>query len=199
VDTHDDRQVVALARCAEEHLAGTGGQVLVGTVPRGEAPGGLDDELDAAVAPAELGRVPLGQDVDPPAADDERAAVDLDVVLERAVRRVVTEQVGEGLGVCQVVDRDDLQVAPALERGAEEAASDAAEAVDADAHDAHPSLLVGGGSACTTAGCTAARPRRGTRPRNATVGRVATRRMSERADAALSPAAGAPRASCRRR
>src|SRR4030095_1622417 len=69
---------------------------------------------------------------DPLTADDERVAVDDDVAAEAAVHRVVAQHVGEGGGLAQVDDRDDLDVREVLDRGAKHHASDAAEAVDAD-------------------------------------------------------------------
>ena len=63
--------------------------------------------------------------------------------LERAVVAVVLQQVGVGLGVGEIVEGDDfdLAVGVALLDGAEGDAADAAEAVDADAN-CHMNLLV---------------------------------------------------------
>ena len=44
----------------------------------GEAAGGLDDDVDAQVAPAEVGGIPLGENLDRLAVDDDRVAFELD-------------------------------------------------------------------------------------------------------------------------
>ena len=56
-----------------------------------------------------------------------------DLAVEAALDGVVLQQVGEGLGVGEVVDGDDLDVRTLLEGGAEEVTADAAEAVDTNA------------------------------------------------------------------
>src|SRR5438477_105233 len=56
------------------------------------------------------------------------------VASQLVVHRVVLEQMGQGLRVREVVDADHLDITTGLERGAEEHASDAAEAVDADSN-----------------------------------------------------------------
>src|SRR5690606_25737788 len=72
------------------------------------------------------------------------AAVDLDVALEAAVHGVVLQHVGQVVGLQQIVDRDDLDVAAEiLDRRTQHVAPDAAEAVDA-----YPDRHVAGLLAC---------------------------------------------------
>src|SRR5207237_3155243 len=56
----------------------------------------------------------------------------LDLAVEDPVHRVVLEEVGEGLGLVDVVDVDDVEVDSAPDGGAEDVAADASEAVDGD-------------------------------------------------------------------
>ena len=81
----------------------------------------------------QLGRVALGGDADALAVDDHVVALGADLAGELAVDAVALEQHGVGLGVGEVVDRDQLEVmVVALEDGAGDQPADAAEAVDGD-------------------------------------------------------------------
>jgi len=66
------------------------------------------------------------------AVDVDGFAVRLDRGLESAKRGVVLEQVGEGFGVADIVDRNDLEVRLQSPGRAIDVAADASEAVDAD-------------------------------------------------------------------
>ncbi len=66
------------------------------------------------------------------AADADDAVAGLDRQVERAEHRVVLQQVRHRLRVADVVRGHDLEVAAALELGAEEVPADPAEAVDPD-------------------------------------------------------------------
>ena len=104
----------------------------------GEVAGRLDDDVDAELAPRELRGVALRQHLDLFAVDGDRALTEADLAGEGAEHGVVLQQVSQRLGVGEVVDRDDLDVAAVRSRdGAVEVAPDAAETVDADtnAHD----------------------------------------------------------------
>ena len=101
------------------------------------------------------------------------------VAREAAEDRVVLEQVGERLGVGQVVDGDEVEVGPGLVRCPEEVAPDPAEAVDADLRCHVASWLV---DELSAAGCGDANPR-GTAPqpdRAASSGRTAARAAARR-------------------
>jgi hypothetical protein len=69
----------------------------------------------------------------PSAVYHERVPVDVHRTAEPAGGGVEGEQPGERGGLGEVVDGDDLQVAAALQQGAQHIASDAAESVDGDA------------------------------------------------------------------
>src|SRR3989475_7452658 len=103
-----------------------------GVVAVREAAGGLDHVIHAQVAPGKVLRVLHGQDLDGPTVDDQVVVLRFNRDIQRAVDRIVLDQVGEGLGVGQVVDRDEFQGRIAQGR-AQYVAPDAAEPVDADA------------------------------------------------------------------
>src|SRR5690606_2485637 len=76
-----------------------------------------------------------------------RSALDRHLALEAPVHRVEAQQVGQVLGLEQVVDGHDLDVAEVLDRRTQDVAADAAEPVDAylDCHGARtPGDRVGG-------------------------------------------------------
>ena len=61
-------------------------------------------------------------------------SLSVDLAGEATEDRVVLEQVREGPGVGEVVDRDEVDVRAGCLRGAEDVAPDPSEAVDADLH-----------------------------------------------------------------
>jgi hypothetical protein len=106
--------------------------VLGGVRALGEQPGRLDHDLDPELRPRQIPRVALGEDLQLGAVDRDRAVACLDLAREAPEDRVVLEQVGQRLGVGEVVDRDELEFGARLVGGAKQVASDPAEAVDPD-------------------------------------------------------------------
>jgi hypothetical protein len=82
----------------------------------------------------------LGRDRDLVAVDDQRAVLDRDGAGEPAVHRVVLEQVPERRDVGEVVDEDEIERARGIRETADEAATDAPEAIDTYANLGHGSL-----------------------------------------------------------
>jgi hypothetical protein len=76
----------------------------------------------------------LREHADLVAIDDHRIALDAYLSRELAVHRVVARQVRIGLGITQIVDRDDLDLAGALGvvQRAQDIAADAAVAIDSN-------------------------------------------------------------------
>ncbi len=101
----------------------------------------LDDQVDTEVAPRQPLWVTLCEDGEPASVDGDLVALGAHRPGKPAEDGVVLEQVGEGGGVGEVVDGDDLELGVALARGAIDVASDPAEAVDANL-DSHPSALL---------------------------------------------------------
>jgi hypothetical protein len=92
----------------------------------------LDDDVDAQLAPAEVGGVALGEDLDRLAVDDDVVAIELHGGVETARDGVVLEQVRKRLVVGEVVHRDDLKVAALREGRTQVVATNATEPVDSD-------------------------------------------------------------------
>ena len=136
----DDGDVFLLGRRGDDHLLGAALQVERGLVAVGEPAGGLEHDVHAEVLPGELGRIllrehPHGVAVRPRA----RPLVGRDVAREAAVDRVVLEQVGERLGVGDVVHRDEVELLGAHRLGGpHHVAPDPPEAVDADSNRHRP-------------------------------------------------------------
>ncbi len=100
-------------------------------VARREQSGGFDHHLHPQLAPRQLGRIAFREHLERLAVDHDVAALDLDLMPEPAVDRVVLEQMGERGSVGDIVDRDDFEVLFA-QRRAKEHPADPAEAVDPD-------------------------------------------------------------------
>ncbi len=97
----------------------------------GEEAGGFDDDLRADGGPVRAWQgFAFGEDLDLLAVDGDEVFAVGDLVLEIAEDGVVLEEVGQGGGGGEVVDGDEFDVGVA-EGGAEDVASNAAEAVDA--------------------------------------------------------------------
>ena len=92
------------------------------------------------VLPRDLRRVLLGGDRHLVAVDDQAAVLALDRAGEPAVHRVVLEQVPERGDVGEVVDEDEIERARRIGETADEAATDATEAIDTYANLGHGSL-----------------------------------------------------------
>ena len=132
VDAERDRHVGLGRRRRDDHLLRARVEVLLRVVALGEEAGRLDHDVHADVAPRQVGRVALLEDLDLLAVDGDRAATLGDLAGEPAQDRVVLQEVGERRVVGDVVDRDDVDVRVRLVRRPEEVAPDPPEAVDAD-------------------------------------------------------------------
>src|SRR4051794_19928373 len=99
-----------------------------------EQPRRLDDDLGTELLPREAGRITFGQHLELVAVDRDAVGRRADFALVGTQHGVVLEQVREGRGVGDVVDRHEVEVCSALLRCSEEVAADPAESVDADLH-----------------------------------------------------------------
>ena len=134
VHAQHDRDVLALRGRGDEDLLRPCRQVLGGAVAIGEEARGLDHDVDAEVAPWQCTRVTLGEHLQLLAVDKDAAVGRLDFARVAPEDRVVVEQLGECLGVGQVVRGDPFDVGVSGLSGAEDVAPDAAEAVDSNAY-----------------------------------------------------------------
>ena len=135
VHPHHDGDVLALGGRRDHDLLGSGRQVLLGRGALGEAAGALEHQLHPEVLPGEILGFFDGRHREGLAVHDEPVALDLHRAGETAVDGVVLEQVGQRLGVGDVVDGDELEVGLVREHGgAQHVASDPAEPVDAHSH-----------------------------------------------------------------
>src|SRR4051794_9681688 len=114
---------------------------------RREPAGRLDGDVDAQRRPRQRGWIALGEHIEATSLDDEVIVEDLDRSTQSAERAVVAQKLGEGACVGEIVDGHDLEIAVALDGGAEDVTADASESVDgyAGGH--------GDASPCEVAGC----------------------------------------------
>ena len=104
---------------------------MLGGVCAGAEPSSrFDDDVHVELVPGELGEVGLARRFDAVAVHDDRRVADLDRVIERAVDRVVLQELSDQVWVGEVVDRHPFDVGVTFVGGAERGATGAAEAVD---------------------------------------------------------------------
>ena len=141
VDAEHDGRVRVGRRRGDDDLLGPGVEVLGGVLAVGEQAGGLDHHVGAELAPGQRRR-----DRARPARGSPgrrragRWSVASHLARERPVGRVVLEQVGDRLGIDEVVDGEPLDVGPALVGGPEDVPADPSEAVDTDTY-SHACIL----------------------------------------------------------
>ena len=129
----DEHRGLVLGRSREDDFLRAGLEMGLGGHFVQEEPGGFDHDFCADLIPLERGRILDRGEPDLVAVDDEMVALDRNFPVETPVDRIVFEHVGQILGFEQVVDPDHLDVfAEVFDRRAEDHASDAPEAVDAD-------------------------------------------------------------------
>jgi hypothetical protein len=129
VDAEDDRQVRSLGGRRDDDLLRARGDVLRRGVAVGEQSRRLEDDVDAQRFPRKLGRILDGQHLELVLVHRDAVPLRGDVRVEVAEYRVVLQQMGQRVGVRQVIDRHDIDAAVA-HRGAHDVAADAAEPVD---------------------------------------------------------------------
>jgi hypothetical protein len=107
--------VSSLLGAEQDDLLRARGQMLAGGVLVEEEAGGFDDDIGADFVPLEAGRIAFLRQADALAIDHQRVAVHRDVALEAAMHRVVLQHVREVVGLEQVIDADDFDVAEILQ------------------------------------------------------------------------------------
>ena len=135
VDAVDDGEVDALPRGRDQHLLRARIDMLLARDVVGEEAGAFEHQIDTQFLVRKVGGVALGGDADALAVDDEVVAFGGDGAGIFAVNAVTAEQPGVRLGVGEVVDRDQFEVAgTAFDDRARHQSADAAEAVDRNLH-----------------------------------------------------------------
>ena len=133
VDAEHDGDIFVPGRCGDDDAPGAALEVRRRLARIGEETGRFDHELGAQLAPGDPGWVALGHHGHAPAIDHDGVGLRPHLAREAPVVAVVLEQVGVGLCVGEVVDRDHLQrIGVVVQHGLERLAPDASEAVDAD-------------------------------------------------------------------
>ena len=102
----------------DDDLLGAAGQMRGGLVAVGEQAGALEHHVDAEVLPGQLSGVAFAEYAHALAVYEQCLVTGRDFVPEGPVHGIVLEEVGERLGIGQVVDGDKLQRAAVLERRA---------------------------------------------------------------------------------
>ncbi len=131
IDAHDDGVVLVGRRRGDDHLLRS---TLVDVDPAlggvGEQSGGLDDDVHAEVFPGQLGGVLVTHEFHRLAIDDDVVSFRHDGRAERAQGGVVFQEVGERMGVPNVVDGDDFEGRLQRVSSPVDVAADAAETID---------------------------------------------------------------------
>src|SRR5262245_26393651 len=135
VHAEDDGDVGALRGRRDHHALGAGGDVLRRGVAVGEEPGRLEHHVDAEILPRQLRRILHRQHLELVAVDRDAVLFGFDACVQVSKHRVVLQQVGERMGVGEIVDGDEVNLAIA-ERRPHDVPADAAEPVDSypDSH-----------------------------------------------------------------
>ena len=129
---NDGRIHVLAAGRGDDDFFCSPGKMGGGLCLAGEKPGGFMDDVHAQFAPGQLCRVPFRQDAYAVAVDHHVIAIHLNRSGKLAVGGIVAGQVRVGLGIAEVIDRDnaDLVSAPALVQRPQNVSADPAVAVD---------------------------------------------------------------------
>ncbi len=136
VDAIDHRRVnVLAARCGNHDLARATLQMEARLFLAREKTGALEHHIDTEVSPGQGRGITIGKHADPITIDDNRIAIDRDRTGKAAMRGIKSGQVGIGLCIAEVVDRNDLDRMPlaTLVVGSQDVAADPAITIDGNA------------------------------------------------------------------
>ncbi len=124
---------VLFPRSRDDDLLRSRGEMGRGLLLARKKAGALVHHIHVQFFPGQVCGVSYGEHADPITVHHHGVSVHLDLTRELAVHRIVTGEMGIGLGVAQVVYRHDLDVlAAGFVEGAQDVAADAAVAVDGD-------------------------------------------------------------------
>ena len=109
VHTEHDRHIRIGRGGRDDHLLGSGGQMLAGAFAIREPSRRFDDHVDVQLLPREFLRILDGQHPDRLAIDDDLILLGFYTDVERAVHRVVFQEIRECFCVREVVNGDKFQ------------------------------------------------------------------------------------------
>ncbi len=104
--------------------------MLLGVVGVGEVTGGFDHDLGADRLPGQLCRISFLEHLDDLVVDRDAVRAGGDLVRQIAQDGIVFQQVSQGFGIGEIVDRNEFDIA-VIERSSEHVSPDASESVDA--------------------------------------------------------------------
>ena len=136
IDAKDNRGIDVLATGRrDDHFLGTTLEMGRGLFLGGEKSGALEHDVDTEFAPGQLRGITVGENANPVTVDDHGIALDRHSAAEATMRSVELRQMRIGLGIAEIVDRNDLQVMllATFIVGTQDVAADAAIAIDGNA------------------------------------------------------------------
>jgi hypothetical protein len=110
IDAVDEHRGGILGRSGHDDLLGTSLEVCGSKLLGEEETGGLDDYVGVKLAPSDVGRILLSEDLDLLAVDDKIVALSVDLATELTVDGVILEHVSEIIGIEEVVDTYNLDL-----------------------------------------------------------------------------------------
>ena len=134
VDTQHDRDVLVLGRRRDDDfLCSTAVDMGLGLGGIGEESRRLDHDVDPKVAPGQVARIPLREDLYPRTVHRQMITVGADAAGVVAEDGIVLQEMSQRRRIGDVIDGDDLEVASTV-RGPVDVAPNAAKPIDPNLH-----------------------------------------------------------------
>ncbi len=114
IDAIDDGLVGILGRRRAQHAFGARLDMGHRGLFRVEGTGALHDDINAHITPGQLGRIAVGNFLDLAEAGIDPVIANLDLAGIATMDTVIGQEVSIGFGRRTVIDRDDLDLVPAL-------------------------------------------------------------------------------------
>ena len=134
VDTVDHCRIGIFAGSGDNHLARASSNMCLSLAAFSEQTCAFKHHIDVQCRPRQFGRIANRGHADAVAIDGQAFLIVFDIGVERAVNRVVLEQMGIDRTVTQIVDGDDLQVLTVALgiQCAQDVTADTAKTIDCD-------------------------------------------------------------------
>ena len=131
IDAHYDGRIIIFARRSDDDLLHSAFDVLAGTFFIFQLAGGFDDDLDAVLAPVQMFRIAVREDMDSLAINDEIIAIDLDVLAKSAMDSIIFQKILCSFHAARVIDSDHFQII-SIQKSAEYQSANSAKTIDTD-------------------------------------------------------------------